>query len=104
LFGILIEKIRCYDPDMLVGYEIQNASWGYLVDRGVQLGFHMLDELSRVMVTSETIKRDQWGYQKASVYRVFGRHMLNVWRLMKGELTLTSYTFENVAFNLLHDR
>lgn len=104
LFSLLIEKIRYYDPDMLVGYEIQNASWGYLVERGAQLGYHLLDELSRVITTSESIKRNQWGYQKASVYRVTGRHMLNIWRLMKSELTLTCYTFENIAYNLLHDR
>lgn len=104
LFNLLIEKIRYYDPDMLVGYEVQNASWGYLVERGAQLGYHLLDELSRVIITSESIKRDQWGHQKSSVYKVTGRHMLNVWRLMKGELTLTSYTFENIAYNLLHDR
>ncbi|OAD06266.1 hypothetical protein MUCCIDRAFT_9808, partial [Mucor lusitanicus CBS 277.49] len=104
LFSLLIEKIRYYDPDMLVGYEVQKASWGYLVERGAQLGYHLLDELSRVVTTTENIKRDQWGYQKASVYRVTGRHMLNVWRMMKSELTLTSYTFENIAYNLLHDR
>lgn len=34
----LIDKIRRYDPDMLTGYEVQNASWGYLVERGVELG------------------------------------------------------------------
>lgn len=104
LFSLLIEKIRYYDPDMLVGYEVQNASWGYLIERGAQLGYHLVDELSRVMTTTDTIKRDRWGYQKASVYRVTGRHVLNVWRMMKSELTLTSYTFENIAFNLLHDR
>ncbi|KAI8639136.1 hypothetical protein BD408DRAFT_392872, partial [Parasitella parasitica] len=104
LFSLLIERIRYYDPDMLVGYEVQNASWGYLIERGAQLGYHLLDELSRVITTSGSIKRDQWGYQKASVYKVPGRHVLNVWRLMRSELTLSSYTFENVAYNLLHDR
>jgi DNA polymerase zeta len=26
-------RVRRIDPDVLVGYEIQRASWGYLVDR-----------------------------------------------------------------------
>lgn len=38
LFTLVIEKIRYYDPDMLVGYEVQNSSWGYLVERGAKLG------------------------------------------------------------------
>lgn len=33
LYHILIEKVRLYDPDMLVGYELHNASWGYLIER-----------------------------------------------------------------------
>ncbi|KAI7899268.1 uncharacterized protein BX663DRAFT_522025 [Cokeromyces recurvatus] len=104
LISLLIEKVRYYDPDMLVGYEVQNGSWGYLIERGAQLGFHLLDELSRVIVTSESIKRDEWGYKKASMYKVLGRHLLNVWRILKHELTLTSYTIENVAYHLLHTR
>ncbi|KAI9468117.1 MAG: hypothetical protein EXX96DRAFT_493093 [Benjaminiella poitrasii] len=104
LFRLLIEKVRYYDPDMLIGYEVQNGSWGYLVERGAQLGFHLLDELSRVIIRSETIKRDEWGYKKASMYKVLGRHMLNVWRILRHELSLTSYTFENVVYHLLHIR
>ncbi|KAI8374784.1 hypothetical protein BD560DRAFT_393226 [Blakeslea trispora] len=104
LFDLLIEKIRYYDPDMLVGYETQNSSWGYLIERGAQLGYHLVDELSRAITTTEFIQKDQWGYKKSSSYRIVGRHMLNVWRLMRNELTLTSYTLENVAYHLLHYR
>ncbi|KAI7873132.1 ribonuclease H-like domain-containing protein, partial [Mucor mucedo] len=104
LFSFLINRVRHFDPDMLVGYEVQNASWGYLVERGVELGIHLLDELSRIAMSTDSIKKSQWGYQKTSVYKVCGRHLLNIWRLMKGEITLTSYTFENVAYHLLHDR
>lgn len=38
LFWFLINRIRHFDPDMLVGYEVQNSSWGYLVERGAELG------------------------------------------------------------------
>lgn len=62
------------------------------------------DELSRTYVISKKVHHDQWGYRKASVYRVTGRHMLNVWRLMREELSLTSYTFENIAYHVLHCR
>ncbi len=29
----LISMVRVLDPDILVGYEIQNSSWGYLIER-----------------------------------------------------------------------
>lgn len=38
LFQTLINKVRLYDPDILVGYELHNASWGYLIERAAVLG------------------------------------------------------------------
>lgn len=39
-----------------------------------------------------------------SLFQVEGRHVMNLWRMLKGELTLCHYSFENVAFHLLHRR
>ena len=39
-----------------------------------------------------------------STFRASGRHVLNVWRLMRTELELSSYTLENTVFHLLHRR
>lgn len=30
--------------------------------------------------------------------------MFNIWRIFRGEFNLTSYTFENLAFEVLHQR
>ena len=49
-------------------------------------------------------ENDRWGFTQASSIRVTGRHMINIWRAMRGELNLTQYTLENVAFHLLHRR
>ncbi|KAI8393678.1 uncharacterized protein BYT42DRAFT_551883 [Radiomyces spectabilis] len=104
LLHALIDRVRLYDPDLLVGYELHSASWGYLIERAATYDINLIDELSRVYTTSQNIQRDRWGYQKASVFRVIGRHMINVWRLMKSEVNLKSYTYENVVYNLLHYR
>jgi DNA polymerase zeta len=48
--------------------------------------------------------KDRWGFTRASAIRITGRHMINIWRVMKGELNLTQYTLENVTFHLLHRR
>ncbi|ORX46984.1 DNA/RNA polymerase [Hesseltinella vesiculosa] len=100
----VIDKVRLFDPDILVGYELHNASWGYLIERGLTYGIVLTDELARVHCDTQAILHDRWGYRKASVFRVIGRHMLNVWRLMRSEFDLTSYRFENIAFHLLHQR
>ncbi|KAL0083347.1 hypothetical protein F4703DRAFT_1105708 [Phycomyces blakesleeanus] len=38
IFCTLIDKIRMYDPDILVGYELNNSSWGYLIERAAANG------------------------------------------------------------------
>jgi DNA polymerase zeta len=47
---------------------------------------------------------DQWGMRKLSTFKVAGRHVLNSWRIMRSEKTLTMYTFENVVFEVLRRR
>lgn len=37
-----------FDPDILVGYEVQMRSWGYLLQRAAVLGVDLCQLLSRV--------------------------------------------------------
>lgn len=37
-----------FDPDILVGYEIQMRSWGYLLQRAAVLGVDLCQQMSRV--------------------------------------------------------
>ncbi|KAG8419101.1 DNA polymerase zeta [Metarhizium acridum] len=47
-------------------------------------------------------KANRWGFNTTSTIRVKpGRHMINIWRAMRGELNLLKYTLENVAWHLL---
>ncbi|CEH17017.1 probable catalytic subunit of dna polymerase zeta upr-1 [Ceraceosorus bombacis] len=105
LFNSLIDLVRALDPEILVGWEIHNSSWGYIIERALrELDFELIAELGRVNTGSTGIKGDKWGYTQSSAMRVTGRHLLNIWRLMRGELTLGQYTFENVVFQLLRRR
>lgn len=47
---------------------------------------------------------DPWGQKKSASMRVVGRHSINIWRAMRGELAINSYTQENVTFKLLNRR
>src|SRR5437762_2964268 len=69
--------------------------------------FDLCDELSRMKSMSHGRfgrESDRWGFTQASAIRVTGRHMINIWRAMRGELNLIQYTLENVTFHLLHRR
>lgn len=66
---------------------------------------NLIEELSRIKRSAVSAPRsDSWGYRKAAIFRIVGRHLLNVWRIMRGEIDLTSYRFENMVFHLLHQR
>ncbi|EGE78802.1 DNA polymerase zeta subunit [Blastomyces dermatitidis ATCC 18188] len=104
----LVDVVRQRDPDILTGYEVHNSSWGYLIERArYKFDYDLCDELSRVKTSSHGRigkENDRWGFNHTSSIRVTGRHMINIWRAMRGELNLLQYTMENVVFHLLHQR
>lgn len=104
----MIEIVRSYDPDILTGYEVHGSSWGYLIERArLKYDYNLCDEFSRMRSQSHGRfgkENDRWGFNTTSTIRVTGRHMLNIWRAMRGELNLLQYTMENVTWHLLHRR
>jgi DNA polymerase zeta len=104
----MVEIVREHDPDILTGYEVHSGSWGYLIERArTKYDYDLCDEFSRMKVQSHGRfgkENDKWGFNNTSTIRVTGRHMINIWRAMRGELNLLQYTLENVAFHLLHQR
>jgi DNA polymerase zeta len=104
----MVDIVRHYDPDILTGYEVHNSSWGYLIERArVKYDFNLCDEISRMKSQSHGRfgkEADRWGFNQTSTIRVTGRHTINIWRAMRGELNLLQYTMENVVFHLLHRR
>lgn len=108
LFQELITIMRRFDPDILVGYEVQMRSWGYLLQRAAALGVDLCQQLSRVPGDSKenrfSADRDEYGADTMTEINIIGRVTLNMWRVMKTEVTLNNYSFENVAFHVLHQR
>lgn len=104
----MIEIVRTHDPDILTGYEVHGSSWGYLIERArVKYDYNLCDQFSRMKTESHGRfgkENDRWGFNTTSTIRVTGRHMINIWRAMRGELNLLQYTMENVAWHILHRR
>ena len=108
LINRVIDIVREHDPDVLTGFEVHNSSWGYVIERARQkFDYDICDEFSRMKSQSHGRigkERDRWGFNQTSTIRVTGRHMINIWRAMRGELSLLQYTMENIAFHTLHRR
>ena len=108
LINRMVDIVRHHDPDILTGYEVHGGSWGYMIERArCKYDYNLCDEFSRTLSQSHGRsgkENDRWGFNHTSTIRVTGRHMINIWRAMRGELNLLQYTMENVVFHLLHRR
>ncbi|KAK7205599.1 DNA polymerase zeta, catalytic subunit [Myxozyma melibiosi] len=106
LLNTLTDKIREHDPDILAGFEIHNSSWGYLVDRSrAKYEYDISEDFSRLIIPKESRSNaDRWGATHASSIHTTGRHVLNLWRLLKGSADLLRYTLQNCAFHFLKKR
>ena len=93
LFGALIQVVRKWDPDILLGYEVQMLSWGYLIQRALIFEIDLCSQLSRVKGSANQCNfdasKDRWGAAHTCEIKIAGRIMLNVWRLMRHEVSWT---------------
>lgn len=128
MFDHFIKFVCSLDPDILMGWDVQGGSLGFLAERASYLGIGLLNSISRTpcetkiaagdseipekgvldnvipdsviadpVALEDAIIEDEWGRTHGSGVHVGGRIVLNVWRLMRGELKLNMYTIEAVA-------
>lgn len=84
--------VQSCDPDMIVGYEIQMLSWGYLIDRAKELDVILCPLLSRVPKVNNVSKlnddseKEAFFYGHMNEFKITGRILLNLWRVMRSEV------------------
>ena len=96
-----VELVKHYDPDIIVGYKIDTLSWGYILERARILNMAILTPLSRI--NDEDLCHNIAGTQNSKC-QLAGRITLNMWTVMRKEVTLLQYSYENCHFHVLHER
>ncbi|KAK9464313.1 hypothetical protein V1512DRAFT_278509 [Lipomyces arxii] len=107
LLNHMIAVVRDLDPDVFAGYDVQSASWGYMIERaGARYDYDLSNEFSRIIEVKppDAVRFDRWGYTHASTLKITGRHVLNLWRLLRGSVNLLGYSLQNCAFEVLKKR
>ncbi|CAD7702237.1 unnamed protein product [Ostreobium quekettii] len=101
-----VESVGVLDPDIVLGFEAQMESLGYLSDRANQLDMNLLRIMSRVPGRSSLKEGqvDQYGYKKATGIHSVGRIFLNLWKILRAEVKLNIYTFERCVAAVLQQR
>ena len=109
LLHAVVAAVRALDPDILIGFEVQGGSLGYLRDRCEHLrGGHegLLAALSRTPASLPpgALRNDEYGRNHGAGIWVTGRTVLNLWRILKGELKMSSHSFEAAMMAVLRRR
>ncbi|XP_025828919.1 DNA polymerase zeta catalytic subunit isoform X1 [Agrilus planipennis] len=99
LINDFADLVRTTDPDIVAGYEIEMQSWGYLFERSYKLNINLRPLLSR---SSLELKHSD--DEQQTELNLTGRIVLDVWRLLRHEIALQSYSFENVLYHVMHRR
>lgn len=98
-----LEMVEDFDPDIISGFEINAMSWGYLVNRfQKKMDISLLPQLSRSKSKNTGKYGDRWGYTHTSNITIVGRYTMNLWRVLRKEVTLNNYSFENCCYHISH--
>jgi DNA polymerase zeta len=123
LFVEVMKAIHYYDPDVLIGYELQKLSWCFLIRRAMKLNvtefcmnISRLPKSKRDSQVRVNMPKERKGHHpnKATLavdvtpvpheLCIAGRVVLNLWRVLRSEISLNIYTFENCCFHILNER
>ncbi|XP_074603452.1 DNA polymerase zeta catalytic subunit isoform X3 [Brevipalpus obovatus] len=99
-----VSIVRKHDPDILVGYEIELSSWAYLLQRAEFLNVSIAPAISRVSDEKYARCTLEYDLDFRTGIQIPGRIVLNLWRIIRKEIKLNIYTYENVHFHVLHQR
>lgn len=89
VFNNLVKLIEQHNPDILLGWQVESLSWGYVFQRATHLalnGFPLkISKVPYVQIPSN--KSDVHTFEKDDMneIKVPGRNILDVWRIMRHE-------------------
>jgi DNA polymerase zeta len=74
----------------LLGFETQQLSWGFLLQRAAQLSVNLCPQISRIHSFKQgswfAPERDEWGADHGTEIHIEGRVVLNLWRVLRHEV------------------
>ena len=94
------------DPDLLVCYDMKLSLY-YLIRRAkLKYSLDLLVKFSRIPEQQQNITRSRshMSADGEDVPMIVGRILLDLWKILRSEITLNIYTFENAVYHVLHER
>jgi len=103
------KHIREYDPDIITGYNIFGFDFNYLKKRSKKLGIYAkFSRLSRINNEISEFKKTELsssalGDNILRYYKMTGRVLIDLYKVIQRDYKLQSYKLDNVASNFIRD-
>ncbi|KAG7824304.1 hypothetical protein KL909_002302 [Ogataea angusta] len=103
------EFIVKVDPDVIIGYNIANFDFPYLINRARALGVHDFPYFARLKNSKQEIKDTffssrAYGSRENKVVNIEGRMQLDLLQFIQREYKLRSYTLNAVSAHFLNEQ
>ncbi|KAL6122571.1 hypothetical protein NUSPORA_00337 [Nucleospora cyclopteri] len=96
------------DPDIILGYNIKNFDFPYLLERAETLKIKNFGRLGRTEKVSKTIKKTQsstgFGTLETSDIYLEGRMIFDLFHILKRDFKLRSYSLNSVSAHFLGEQ
>ena len=98
LLNALVNLVMRIDPEILIGWELETLSWGYVFLRASNLGMNLSKRISRIPETQCLWdNKERTGgpdVDHLAEVKLPGRIVLDIWRLMRHEAGNFADTFK----------
>lgn len=81
----LIKLLNDEEPEILVGWELEYLSWGYVFNRSLLLNVNIISLASRIKVSQRKLEHKP-KFESMSDLKLPGRLIVEVWRIMRHEI------------------
>lgn len=104
LVTTLVELVKKYDPEILIGYEMEQLSWGYILERSNILNIGISAALSRVI--DNNLGNNSKIVESTFVQPIMftGRMVFSTWRIIRHEINLNTCSYERIHHHALNER
>lgn len=100
----LVETVKAHDPEILLGYEVEQLSWGYVLERASILNVSISLPLSRITEKYFDSSSESVDHSFVQPIIFTGRMVFAVWRIVRHEITLNTWSYEKLHHHCLNER
>lgn len=100
----LIEVVKTYDPELLIGYEMEQFSWGYVLERSTVLNINISAALGRIIdgELGHNSKYVESNFVQPIMFS--GRMVFSTWRIIRHDIHLNTCSYERIHEFALGER